>query len=67
MTINRELIIATVKENVSLSVFDVATGEIVAAVTVGTRDIAKPHEIAVTVDGGASIWDVAARYCVGPS
>ncbi|CAN0512329.1 unnamed protein product, partial [Discosporangium mesarthrocarpum] len=51
MTTNRELIIATVKENVSLSVCDAATGEVVAAVPVGTKDIAKPHEIAVTADG----------------
>ncbi|MGB0630114.1 MAG: cytochrome D1 domain-containing protein [Alphaproteobacteria bacterium] len=48
---NRELIIATVKENVSLSAIDAESGEIVAAVTVGTKDIAKPHEIAVTKDG----------------
>ena len=50
MPVNRELIIATVKENVSLSVFDAVTGEIVAAVPVGTKDISKPHEIAVTAD-----------------
>ena len=51
MATNRDLIIATVKENVSLSVFDAASGEIVAAIPVGTKDIAKPHEIAVTRDG----------------
>lgn len=51
MPSNRELIVATVKENVSLSVFDAATGERVAAVPVGTKDVAKPHEIAITRDG----------------
>jgi DNA-binding beta-propeller fold protein YncE len=50
MATNRDLIIATVKENVSLSVFDAASREIVAAIPVGTKDIAKPHEIAVTRD-----------------
>jgi len=48
---NIELITGTVKENVSLSAFDPATGEIVAAVAVGTKDVAKPHEIAITLDG----------------
>ena len=48
MPSNRELIIATVKENVSLSAFDPATGEVVAVVPVGTKDVSKPHEIAVT-------------------
>jgi DNA-binding beta-propeller fold protein YncE len=67
MTINRELIIATVKENVSLSVFDVATGEIVAAVTVGTRDIAKPHEIAVTVDGTHAFVSLYGDKDYGPN
>ena len=51
MVTNRDLIIATVKENVSLSVFDAASGEIVTAIPVGTKDISKPHEIAVTRDG----------------
>ena len=48
---NRDPIIATVKENVSLSVFDAASGEIVAAIPVHMKDISKPHEIAVTRDG----------------
>jgi hypothetical protein len=36
MATNRDLIIDTVKENVSLNVFDAASGEIVAAIPVGT-------------------------------
>lgn len=47
----RELIIATVKENVSLSVFDTASGERIAAIPVGEKDVAMPHEIALTRDG----------------
>ena len=48
---DRELIIATVKENASLSVFDAATGERIAAIPVGEKDVAKPHEIALSKDG----------------
>lgn len=48
---DRELIIATVKENVSLSVFDAASGARVAAIHVGEKDVAKPHEIALSRDG----------------
>ena len=51
MSGNRELIVATVKENVSLSVFDAATGERIAAIAVGDKDISKPHEIALSKDG----------------
>ncbi len=45
------LILATVKENVSLTVFDAVTKEPLAAIPVGEEGIAKPHEIAVTSDG----------------
>ena len=45
------LIHATVKENVSLTVFDAATKESLAVVPVGEPDVGKPHEIAVTSDG----------------
>lgn len=48
---DRELIVATVKENVSLSVFDASSGERLAAITVGETDVAKPHEIALSLDG----------------
>ncbi len=48
---NRELIIATVKENVSLSAFDASTGKRIAVVSVGEKNVSKPHEIAVSKDG----------------
>ena len=44
------IILATVKENVSLTAFDAATGKRLAVVPVGEKDVAKPHEIAVTAD-----------------
>lgn len=47
----RELLLATVKETVSLTALDPATGEIVAVVPVGERDIAKPHELTLSADG----------------
>ena len=67
MTTNRELIIATVKENVSLSVFDAASGEIVAAIPVGTKDISKPHEIAVTQDGRFAFVSLYGDKDYGPN
>ena len=47
----RTRILATVKENVSLAVFDADTKEPIAFVPVGDKGIAKPHEIALTSDG----------------
>ena len=44
------VILATVKENVSLTAFDATSGERLAVVPVGEKDVAKPHEIAVTAD-----------------
>lgn len=67
MPVNRELIIATVKENVSLSVFDAVTGEIVAAVPVGTKDISKPHEIAVTADSHFAFVSLYGDKDYGPN
>lgn len=64
---NRELILATVKENVSLSVFDADTGEIVAAVPVGEKDVAKPHEIAVTRDGRRAFVSLYGDKDYGPN
>ena len=64
---NRDLIIATVKENVSLSVFDAHTGDVVAAVPVGTKDIAKPHEIAVTNDGRYAFVSLYGDKDYGPN
>lgn len=67
MTATRELVIATVKENVSLSVFDAATGDIIAAVPVGTKDIAKPHEITVTADGNFAFVSLYGDKDYGPN
>lgn len=67
MPTNRELIIATVKENVSLTAFDATTGEIVAAVPVGTKDVSKPHEIAVTRDGTQAFVSLYGDKDYGPN
>ena len=44
----RTLILATVKENVSLTAIDPDTGDIVAAVEVGVRGSAKPPSSALS-------------------
>lgn len=67
MPSNRELIIATVKENVSLSAFDAETGEIVAVVPVGTKDVSKPHEITVTRDGAYAFVSLYGDKDYGPN
>lgn len=64
---NREIIVGTVKENVSLSVFDAATGDILAAVPVGTKDIAKPHEIAITAEGNLAFVSLYGDKDYGPN
>jgi DNA-binding beta-propeller fold protein YncE len=45
-----DLILATVKENVSLTALDADTGDIVAAVTVGEIGTKKPHEVTLSSD-----------------
>lgn len=67
MSSSREMIIGTVKENVSLSVFDPESGEIVAAVPVGTKDVAKPHEITVTRDGSHAFVSLYGDKDYGPN
>lgn len=47
----RRLLLATVKENVSLTAIDPETGAIVAAVEVGERGTAKPHEFTLSAGG----------------
>jgi DNA-binding beta-propeller fold protein YncE len=47
----RTLLLATVKENVSLTAIDPKTGDVVAAVAVGTPGTAKPHEFTISADG----------------
>ncbi len=63
----RELIIATVKENVSLSVFDASTGERIAIVPVGEKDVSKPHEIAVSKDGKRAFVSLYGDKDYGPN
>ena len=67
MAANRELIIATVKENVSLSAFDASTGEGIAVVPVGTKNVSKPHEIAVTLDGKRAFVSLYGDKDYGPN
>lgn len=67
MSSNRETVIATVKENVSLSAFDADTGEILGVVPVGVKDIAKPHEIAVTRDGKKAFVSLYGDRDYGPN
>lgn len=43
-------ILLTVKENVSLTALDAASGETVAVVEVGTRQTSKPHELTLSAD-----------------
>ena len=45
-----DLILATVKENVSLTALDAGSGEIVAVVTVGEVGTKKPHEVTLSAD-----------------
>ena len=64
---NRELIIATVKENVSLSIFDASAGERIGAVTVGEPDVAKPHEIALNREGTRAFVSIYGDKDYGPN
>jgi DNA-binding beta-propeller fold protein YncE len=64
---NRELIIATVKENVSLSVFDASTGERIAVVPVGEKVVSKPHEIALSKDGTRAFVSLYGDKDYGPN
>ncbi len=61
------VILATVKENVSLTAFDAATGRILATVPVGEKDVAKPHEIAVTADGRRAFVSLYGDSDYGPN
>ena len=64
---NRERIVATVKENVSLSTFDASTGNRTGMVPVGTKDVAKPHEIALTRDGRRAFVSLYGDKDYGPN
>ncbi len=47
---SKQFIIVTVKENVSLSVFNPETGEKVHEITVGVPEVGQPHEITLSND-----------------
>jgi len=50
MAVTSRHILLTVKENVSLTALDAATGKTVAVVEVGTRQTSKPHELTLSAD-----------------
>lgn len=61
------LILLTVKENVSLTALNAATGEIVACVEVGTRQTSKPHEITISKDGMKAFVSLYGSSDYGPN
>ena len=61
------MILATVKENVSLTVLDPDTGAIVAAVEVGERGVAKPHEITLSADRTRAFVSLYGSADYGPN
>jgi DNA-binding beta-propeller fold protein YncE len=61
------MILATVKENVSLTVLDYDTGEIVAAIEVGEQGIAKPHEITLSADRTRAFVSLYGSADYGPN
>lgn len=67
MSTDRRLILLTVKENVSLTALDAATGETVACVEVGTLNTGKPHELAVAPDGRHAFVSLYGSADYGPN
>lgn len=63
----RTLILATVKENVSLTAIEPESGEIVAAVAVGEKDVAKPHEVTLSADGTRAFVSLYGDKDYGPN
>lgn len=63
----RATLLATVKENVSLTALDGDTGEIIAAVEVGERGIAKPHELTLSADGTRAFVSLYGDADYGPN
>jgi DNA-binding beta-propeller fold protein YncE len=63
----RTLILSTVKENVSLTATDAATGEIAHVVEVGTIGTGKPHEIALSADGRRAFVSLYGSADYGPN
>ena len=66
-TNSRATVLATVKENVSLTAIDGASGDIVAVVEVGERGTAKPHEITVSADGRRAFVSLYGSADYGPN
>ncbi len=63
----RATVLATVKENVSLSAFDGETGDVIAVVEVGERGVAKPHEVTVSADGTRAFVSLYGDADYGPN
>lgn len=62
-----DLILATVKENASLTAIDAATGEIQAAVTVGEVGTVKPHEVTLSADRTKAFVSLYGSADYGPN
>jgi len=62
-----DMILATVKENASLTALDAETGDIVAAVTVGEPGTKKPHEVTLSADRTTAFVSLYGSADYGPS
>jgi YVTN family beta-propeller protein len=62
-----DLILATVKENVSLTAIDADTGKIEAAVTVGEVGKVKPHEVTLSADRTKAFVSLYGSADYGPN
>jgi DNA-binding beta-propeller fold protein YncE len=63
----RAMILATVKENATLTAIDEETGAITAAVEVGERGVAKPHEITLSADRTRAFVSLYGSADYGPN
>jgi DNA-binding beta-propeller fold protein YncE len=61
------LILSTVKQNVSLTATDSATGAIAHVIEVGTIGTSKPHEIALSADGSRAFVSLYGSADYGPN
>lgn len=62
-----DLILATVKENVSLTAIDAGTGKIEAVVTVGEVGTVKPHEVTLSADRTRAFVSLYGSADYGPN
>ncbi|MGB0571299.1 MAG: YncE family protein [Alphaproteobacteria bacterium] len=67
MSVDRRLILLTVKENISLTALDAETGATVACVEVGTLKTGKPHELAISNDGTRGFISLYGSADYGPN